>query len=881
MRILKILTLRGPNQWSVDKPKLVVLRLDLEESVSDREVAKVWRKVCDILPGLGQLRQTLEVARSQNGTGPQADMMSLPQTVQLVALQLQRQTGMAVDFGLVRDLPERHCHLVVFEYVHEAAARYAARAAVRMCQSILEEGDYPDSELQQDLADLTELRLDAQLGPSTESIVAEAVARGIPWLELGTRALVQLGYGAAQKRIQATLTGRSGILGVELACDKEGTKTVLRDAGVPVPKGTTIRHLEDLESAILEVGGFPIVIKPLNGNHGRGVSIDVRTPLEAEDAFAIAAAVSPEVIVERFHRGRDHRVLVVNHKVVAVAERVPAHVIGDGRSTVQQLVDLVNQDPRRGEGHDNVLTKIVVDRTSLDVLQRQGYRLDSVVPANEIVYLRATANLSTGGISVDRTDDIHPENVWLAERISKLIGLDIAGIDIVTEDISRPLADVDGAVVEVNAAPGFRMHTAPSAGQPRNVAAPVLDMLFPAGTAPRIPIVAVTGTNGKTTTTRAIARIFRETGKVVGYTTTDGIYIGSHLVQKGDTTGPQSARTILCDPTVEVAVLESARGGIIRSGLAFDACDVGVITNVQADHLGSNDVYTLEDMARVKAVVAQAVRPDGYVVLNADDERVAAMAKGVRGQVAFFSLSPTNPTVQAHVAKGGGAAVYADEYLCILKGDWTLRIERAAALPMTLGGRATFMIQNALAAALAAFCQGVRIEDIRTALMAFDTSAKQTPGRMNLFDLGRFQVLVDYAHNPAGFRAVQAFLQNWSGTKIGVIGAPGDRRNADIEELAELATEMFDWVIVKEDVDLRGRVPGEVARLMRQRIAAVRPNLRCEEILDERAALKYALESAPDGALVAIFPEKVEATIAQIEAVQPPHLKADRVLTAG
>jgi cyanophycin synthetase len=790
----------------------------------------------------------------------------LAEIVKDIAIALQGYIGMKVDFGTVKPTVENNIYQVVFEYQTEQAGRYAARAAVRICTSILETGTYATNELQEDLKDLRDIRLDGQLGPSTESIVAEAKARKIPWLELGSRAMIQLGYGVHQNRIQATLSNKTGILAVELACDKDGTKQILRDSGVPVPRGTTIRSPKYLEDAIAEVGGFPIVIKPLNGNHGRGITIDVRTVKEALVAFDMAQEVSEEVIIERFHLGRDHRILVVNGKFVAVAERVPANVTGDGVSSISQLIEITNKDPRRGDGHDNVLTRIEIDRTSMDILARQGFTLESVPPKGLVCYLKATANLSTGGVSVDRTDEIHPENIWLAERVARIIGLDIAGIDMVTEDISKPVRQVDGAIVEVNAAPGFRMHTAPSIGKPRNVAAPVIEMLFPPDAPTRIPIVAITGTNGKTTTTRLIAHIFKQTGKRVGFTTTDGIYIGECLVEKGDTTGPHSAQVILRDPTVEVAVLETARGGLLRSGMGFDGSDVGVVMNVQADHLGIGDIDTIEDLARLKSVVVRTTLPTGYAVLNAEDPLVVAMAKEVQSKVAYFSMNPDSPLIKSHIAEGGLAAVYEEGYLTILKGDWKMRIEEAVNVPVTLGGRAAFNIQNSLAASLAAFSQDVMIEQIRQGLATFVASSEQTPGRMNLFELGKFHALVDYAHNPAGFKAIADFIQKWEGDAIGVIGAPGDRRDEDIIELGQLAANMFGQIFIKEDKDLRGRAPRVVADLLRQGVQEINPNIPCITILDEAEAIAAALDSAPQSSLVVVFPDKVDAAIAIIEA---------------
>ncbi len=668
MKILKVQTLRGPNYWSIRRQKLIVMRLDLEELAD-----KPSNLIPGFYEGLTEALPTLVehfcspgcrggfLSRVREGT-----MMG--HIIEHVALELQELAGMKTGFGRTRETATPGVYQVVFEYLDEQAGRYAGRAAVRLCQSIIDTGHYPQEELEQDLNDLRMLWADASLGPSTEALVKEAEARGIPWFQLSARSMIQLGYGVHQKRIQATLSDRTGILAVELASDKEGTKHILKDSGVPVPRGTVIGYLDELEEAIEEVGGYPIVIKPLDGNHGRGITINIASWEAAEEAYDAAREVSRQVIVERYYQGRDHRVLVVNGKVVAVAERVPAHVVGDGESAIEALIEKTNQDPRRGEGHDNVLTKIEVDRTSWQLLEKQGYALDTVLPEGEICYLRATANLSTGGTAVDRTDDIHPENVWIAQRVAKIVGLDIAGIDVVTPDITRPLREVDGVIVEVNAAPGFRMHVSPSEGIPRNVAEPVLSMLFPPGANGRVPIIALTGTNGKTTTTRLIAHIFKQTGQIVGYTTTDGTYIGDYLVEPGDNTGPQSAQLILQDPTVEVAVLESARGGILRSGLAFNACDIGVVLNVAADHLGLGDINSIEQMAQVKSVVAETVMPNGYAVLNADDPLVSQMASRVKGQVAYFSMNPENPLIRTHTQKGGLAAVYENGYLSILKG---------------------------------------------------------------------------------------------------------------------------------------------------------------------------------------------------------------------
>ncbi|CCI16286.1 Cyanophycin synthetase [Microcystis aeruginosa PCC 9806] len=867
MKILRTQTLRGPNYWSIRRDKLIVMRLDLEDLAEkpSNEIPGFYEGLIDVLPSLvehycspGYRGGFFERVRTGTYMG---------HIIEHIALELQELAGTPVGFGRTRGTSTPGVYNVVFEYVEEQAGRYAGRAAVRLCQSIVDTGTYSKEELAQDLADLRDLCNNASLGPSTETIVKEAQARNIPWLLLSARAMVQLGYGVHQKRIQATLSSFSGILAVELACDKEGTKTILKDGGIPVPRGTVIQYLDELSAAIEEVGGFPIVIKPLDGNHGRGISIDVKNQQEAEEAYDLASAASKtrSVIVERYYKGSDHRILVINGKVAAVAERIPAHVVGDGRSTIEELINITNQDPNRGDGHANVLTKITIDKTALNVLGKQGYELTSILAHGEIAYLRATANLSTGGIAVDRTDEIHPENVWIAQRVAKLIGLDIAGIDVVTEDIRKPLKEVDGVIVEVNAAPGFRMHVAPSRGLPRNIAAPVIDMLFPPGTPSRVPILAITGTNGKTTTSRLISHICRQTGKVVGFTTTDGVYIDDYLVEKGDNTGPYSASMILKDPTVEIAVLETARGGILRSGLAFNQCDVGVVLNVAADHLGIGDIDTIEQMAKVKSVVAEVVSAEGYAVLNADDPLTASMAEKVKGRVAYFSMSPDNPIIHDHIRRGGMAAIYENGYLSILEGEWTLRIEEAVNIPVTMQGMAPFMIANALAACLATFVQGIDIELIRQGVRTFKPSVAQTPGRMNLFDLGHHHALIDYAHNPAGYEAVGGFVGNWSGEKVGVVGGPGDRRDDDLILLGKLSAQMFDRIIVKEDNDTRGRRRGEVADLILRGISQENASLRPEVILDETEALEKALSTVSEGGLVVIFPESVTQAIDLIE----------------
>ncbi|MFM6188867.1 cyanophycin synthetase [Planktothrix sp.] len=860
MKILKTQTLCGPNYWSIDHPHLIIIHLDLEKDnrYSD-EIPDFYEGLREILPNLTQPKYQDFMTKVKNG-------ILMSDVVLHIALELETLAGMPVEFGCTRPSSQPGVYRVIFEYKIAEAGRYAARAAVRLCHRLIDDGYYRETELQKDLQDLQEIFLDAQLGPTTEAIVREAESRGIAWKELPARHVIQLGYGKNQRRIQASQTDGSNVLAIEFACDKEGTKTLLDAARLPVPKGTVIQSLDDLEPAIDDIGGFPIVLKPLDGNHGRGITLDIQTWHEAENAYEFAKQESKmgSIIVERYYKGNDYRVLVVQGKVVAVAQRVPAHVVGNGRSTLVELVEETNRDPRRGMGHENMLTRIEIDRQSIDLLEQQGYRLDSIPKSGQICYLKATANLSTGGIAIDRTDEIHPENIWIAERAAQIIGLDIAGIDITAPDISRPLREVDGVIVEVNAAPGLRMHIQPNEGKPRNVAAPIVDMLFPPGTSPQIPITAITGTNGKTTTTRLIAHIMKQTKKVVGYTTTDGTYIGDFMAEAGDNTGPQSAALILNDPTVEIAVLEAARGGILRSGLGFNRCDVGVVLNVSEDHLGLQDINTVEEMAEVKSVVAKVAQK--YAVLNADDPLVAAMASQVKAQVAYFSLNSDNPIVNQHVAQGGVAAIYESGYLSFLKGDQIIRVEQMANVPLTLRGLAPFMIANALAASLAAYVQGVTIGEITQGLRTFEMSVKQTPGRMNLIPYESFHVLLDYAHNRASFQAILEFVRNWpDGKRIGVVCAPGDRRNEDFIELGRLAAQMFERIIIKEDEDNRGRERGDVAKYIEIGVTQENPKFDYEIILKEPIAIETALKEATSGSLVVIFPESVKQVLALLK----------------
>jgi cyanophycin synthetase len=630
----------------------------------------------------------------------------------------------------------------------------------------------------------------------------------------------------------------------------------------------TISSVAGVAEVIRKVG-FPLVFKPLDGNHGRGISINIRTEEEAIAAYEHAAKISRRVIAERFVTGYDFRVLVIDNKMVAAALRDPAHVTGDGVSTIQQLIDKENTDPRRGYGHENVLTLISIDRDTLDLLEKKGYTLDTVPAKDEKVFVKSTANLSTGGTSVDVTDHVHPQNVFICERISKIIGLDICGIDIMAENLHEPLTENGGVILEVNAAPGFRMHIAPSEGLPRNVAGHVLDMLYPPGKSARIPIIAITGTNGKTTTTRLIAHIVKNNGHRVGFTTSDGIYVQNTMMLKGDTTGPVSSEFILKDPTVDFAVLETARGGILRSGLGFGFCDIGVITNIQADHLGLADIHTLDDLARVKGTVLNSVKKDGWGVLNADNEYCVRLGNKADCNIAYFSRNENNPIIKAHCRKGGIAAICENGFITIQKGDWKIRVQRTILIPLTFGGTVPFMIENVLAATLATFLWGFKTEDIKMSLETFIPSAAQTPGRMNIFDFKDFRFMIDFAHNPDGFNGIKEFLRHIdSPLKIGIIAGTGDRRDDDIREVGKIAAEMFDYIILRQEKHLRGRTEENILTLLKEGIFSVDPNKPCEVVSKEIDAIKHAMSMAKPGSFITALSDVVDNAIETVQNYQ-------------
>ena len=854
MKIVDIKTMKGPNYWSVRRHNLTVMVLDLEEmeQFPTNKIDGFGERLEAMFPSMYSHRCSVGCEggffqRVKEGTW-------MGHVIEHIALEIQTLAGMDCGFGRTRGYGEEGVYFVVFNHMVGKVGEYAAKASFRIAEALIANKEY---DLDEDIMNMKEIRQNEGLGPSTSSIIKEAEARGIPWIRLNKYSLCQLGYGANQKRIQATVTSETSNIGVEIACDKEETKDLLEQAEVPIPKGDIIRTERGLKEAVDYVG-FPLVIKPVNGNHGRGITTNINSLDEALIGFKEAKEVSRLVIVEKYITGEDHRLLVINNKLVAAAKRTPAHVIGDGKSTIQELVDEVNKDERRGYGHEKVLTEIDINSLTLEILKEMNMTTESVPKKGEMVKLKSTANLSTGGTAEDITELIHPYNVFMAERISKIIGLDICGIDIMAEDLTKPLNKSGGAVLEVNAGPGFRMHLQPTSGLPRNVGGHVVDMLFPPGSNSRIPIIAVTGTNGKTTTTRLIAHIAKMKGKKVGYTTSDGVYIQNRLLMTGDCTGPKSAEFVLKDPTVNFAVLECARGGLLRAGLGFKKCDIGVVTNVAGDHLGLKGIHTIDQLAKVKGVIPETVHKDGYSVLNADDDRVYAMRNNIESQFALFSMDEQNPRIKRHSSRGGISAVYENGYITIYRGEWKMRVAQAVNVPLTKGGKASFMIQNVLAGVLSCYLHGFSIEDIKVAIETFIPSPSQTPGRLNMFNFNKFDVLLDYAHNPAGLRALHKYVEKLDGhPKIGIVAGVGDRRKQDNFELGQISAEMFDEIIIRTDRNLRGKDEQELINEIKAGILDVSPKIPLRIIKKENEAIQHAVENAKEGSLIVVSSDVV------------------------
>lgn len=858
MNINSIRVMRGPNYWSTYRKQVIVMMLDLEE-LEDFPTNKIdgfAERLEALMPSLYEHRCSEDTAGGFFERVKQGTWMG--HVIEHIALELQSLAGMDCGYGRTRSTSKKGVYNVVFCYQLEKAGIYAAKAAVRIAEALIGNQEY---DIEKDIAELAAINRREGLGPSTRSLVEEAKKRNIPYRRLDNNSSILFGQGKYQKFITATVAGTTSSLGVDKASNKYHTRELLAKNHLPVAGGQLVTDTDELKEAIAELG-FPIVVKPVNGNHGRGVKVNIRSEAAAIQAFHNARQISSRVLVERFIEGHDYRFLVIDYKLIAVARRTPAAIVGNGRCTIQQLVDEANSDPRRGEHHEKVLTTIKIDGITQSILDEKGLTVDSVLPSGEILFLKDAANLSAGGTATDVTDLVHPYNVFLAERAARLMNIDICGIDIIAKDISSPINHGNGAIIEVNAGPGFRMHLSPARGTPRNVAEPVINMLFPQGAPSRIPIVAITGTNGKTTTTRLMAHLAKTAGHNVGFTTTDGIYINDHQVYSGDCSGPSSAETILRDPFVDFAVLECARGGILRSGLGFDKCNISIVTNISEDHLGLDDINTLEDLAKVKSVVPRCTFDSGHAILNADDDLVYGMARELDCNIALFSTTANNERVKEHCDAGGWAAIIEKGYFTLCQGEWKTRIGKVNDIPLTHEGLATCMIKNILPAMLAAAISGFDVKIIRRGLQTFIPGPDTTPGRMNLFHFPRFNILLDYAHNADGFAQLEHYMQQVNATmKLGIVTCPGDRRDEDLVKTGHYAAKMFDRVIIRHDKNCRGRSQEEITELIKEGIAIIDEQKLAAVISDEQEALSYAMEHAPHGAFIVLYSDSVQRSI--------------------
>ena len=870
LRIIETRVYRGPNYWNYDPAIKLVVDLGVLEHFPTNTIPGFTEALLEMLPGVGD--HSCGTGKPGGFAGRLRDGTWVGHVAEHIALQLQREAGTEVGRGKTRGTGDPGHYHVVYSYGEEAVGVAAGKLAVRLVNHLVraEEG----FDFRAELEALILLAERAAFGPSTQALIDEATLRDIPWIRLNSASLVQLGHGVHQQRIRATMTSKTGSIAVDVASDKKLTNQLLASTGVPVPRSQVVRSAEEAAAAATRIG-FPVALKPLDGNHGRGVMLNLGDEQAVRDAFPQARAQSRTgaLVIETFIHGSDYRCLVIGGVLRAVAQRVPAHVEGDGSHTISELVELTNADLRRGIGHEKVLTRIKIDDESITYAREQGFELGDVPPRGQRVFLKRTGNMSTGGISIDRTEEIHPDNAEIAEQAARVVGLDIAGIDFICPDISVPVRETGGGIVEVNAAPGFRMHTHPTEGEAQYVAKPVLDMLFPPGADARIPIVAVTGTNGKTTTARMISHIMKGMGRKVGLTSTDGIFVDGRLIRKADASGPRSASTVLQHPLVDFAVFEVARGGILREGLGYGRNDVAVVLNVSGDHLGLGGIHTLKQLAGVKQVIVEAVPRDGTAVLNADDPLVAAMARHASGSVMYFSMDAENERIKFQASRGRRAVTLEKgrngEMIVLRQGRKSMPLVWTHLLPATFEGRARMNVQNALAAAAAAWAAGAHLHDIRQGLRTFTTSYFMAPGRLNMFELDGYRVIVDYAHNPPAVEALGQFVASLgeptpggaralvTGARIGVIATAGDRRDEDIVELGRIAARHFDRIVLREDANNRGRPRGDTAALVERGIREAMQGgeartTELETVLDEMEATRRALDIAQPGDVVAV-----------------------------
>lgn len=864
MKSLELRVFPGRNVY-IHRPAALAL-VDLEELCAreTREVPGFNERLLALLPGLaahscasGRPGGLLE--RMQSGT-------YFGHILEHVILELQICLGLQPKYGKTMSTDQTAVYEVVFECPASGIAEHLVTAGLDLLRSVLQGNRF---DLAGRLADLSQRMAKSELGPSTQALADAARARGISVSRIGPGSLLRLGTGRHARRVQATLTSETSCIASDIAGDKSLTKLVLGQAGIPVPRGQRL-SVDDVNQAVAfwQTLGRSVVIKPCDGNQGKGVSLNLNTEPDIREACRIASRYSADLLVEEYIAGRHYRLLVVNGRLVAASERIPAHVVGNGHDTVSTLVEQVNADPRRGSEHDKPLTRITIDEVALAVLARQGLQPDSIPAEQQVVWLRDNANLSTGGTAIDVTDWVHPELADMVERAVRAVGLDVAGVDLVCDSISESPAS-GGAIIEINAAPGIRMHHYPVQGQRREVASAIIDSLFPAAATSEVPLVSVTGTNGKTTTARLIAHVLRQCYSIVGLTSTEGIYLNDRCIVHGDTTGPWSTNVLLSDPSVDAAVLEVARGGILRGGLAYDLSDVAVLTNISEDHLGQDNLSSLEDLIWVKSLVLESVRPRGYAVLNADDSSLQQLLPRLRCLPVMFSLEESNGQVRRHLGTGGRAVFQSDGWICLAEGNTLEPLVKVADIPLTWGGRARYNIANALAAAGALWGLGVSKDVIKQGLASFQP-AEHNPGRQSMTTVAGRTVMIDYAHNVAGLQQLCSFArQLCRGRLLGVVAAPGDRRSATVFRVGQVAGQGFDQLFIKEDRDRRGRAPGETAEILRQ--GAVASGLSASAVsvhLEEAAALRAACLAANPDDLIVVLYETLELTFELLERLK-------------